>query len=112
MSAELAKDLYAKFDELGTVGVQWYSGRGMMGKECLGITGTWQDVQGAMAEVLLNEHDRLMSEASDSEDPVDSGDYHDTVEALMDFSFDNMGLDVVVYFKNLQRPEEDEDEAP
>lgn len=69
-----------------------YSGRGMFGKQCLGIN--FNGMSDAFRFALLIEDDRLAI-------------------VLSEPRFDNMGLGIVIYWPNVEAPEgigEDEDE--
>lgn len=75
-----------------------YSGRGMFGRSCVGITGSIGNcmaVVGAVIKTALR-------------DDLDA-----TVDAMLDFSQDSMGYDVIMYWPALEpikfpEPEEDE----
>jgi hypothetical protein len=84
-----AQQLYAEFDsysdELG-ISVRWYSGRGMMGKECLAIAGDPHAIQDALSTVRS------------SMGPIVGG-------LLNDFRSDELGTQSVMYWPGLPKGE-------
>ena len=101
---------------LGDVAVyrNGYSGRGMMGRSCFAITGSWHQCQQVMSAALKIQADELIEEAIDSDD--DTGEFikvhdmqsglHLSIDTLMNFSFDQMGHDVVIYWKTVPHMED------
>lgn len=92
----------------GNVSYRSYSGRGMYGKECVGITGSLNDCMKIIG-IVINEHaqelfDDAINCSDDSVNSVydDRDTFQDDVESLMKFRMDNMGLDVVVYWPPMQ----------
>jgi hypothetical protein len=90
-----------------------YSGRAMYGKRCIGITGSMRDCQKVIASVLgtmsqdlfdtainCDDSDREATAAYDLNDKV-----QEAIDSLMAFSWDSMGLDVIVYWPDIE-PEE------
>lgn len=71
-----------------------YSGRGMYGRKCVGITGSFSDCMMVLGE--------LIKEAK--EEPG----FDDMVDQLLDFKQDSMGRDVILYWPELEDIEEDE----
>lgn len=83
---------------------RWYSGRGMRGASCVGVTvprGVSAFQLGAAVAVSL------LDGAVDDEGP-------DDVEALarLRVGEDAMGLDGIVYFPDVPWPEEEEEDEP
>lgn len=70
-----------------------YSGRGMLGQQCVAVTGSSQDCRELMAEVIKQAHAQV-----DDDQLV----FDEVVDALMDYRQDSMGLDVVIYWPHIQ----------
>jgi hypothetical protein len=84
-----------------------YSGRGMYGRECVGITGPYFDCMQVISAVIV-EAARNMADA----DMPDFGEFEQKVETLMNFSQDSMGRGAIIYWPSLEsvKVEEYEDE--
>jgi Asp/Glu/hydantoin racemase len=90
-----------------------YSGRGMYGARCVGITGTMSECQLIIAQVIKNMSMVLSTTACDATDPavihVTSDDLADTenefdkaITQIMNFSQDSMGMGgVILYWEGL-----------
>lgn len=65
-----------------------YSGRGMYGRECVGITGDMDDCMAVIGEVIKQQR----------EEPG----FDDAVDTLLNFSKDSMGRDVILYWSDLE----------
>jgi hypothetical protein len=81
-----------------------YSGRGMYGKQCVGITGDKSQCMQVLAEVI---------KASKDEVAIDDGvlTFEEIVDTLMEFEQDSMGRsDVIIYWRTLPPIEETEPE--
>lgn len=93
-----------------------YSGRGMFGRKCVGITGSRSDCQRVIAAVLQQMTQELFEASIDTDDSDREAkaayDLNDTVQEnidkLMQQSMDSMGLDVIVYFERLEPLTDDE----
>lgn len=98
--------LYELFETTTEAKPMWYSGRGMMGTECLAISGSWKVVQDSLIRVLTEMHEAVVEEVHEESD-VDvlkvSQPFHDLIDNLLHFSWDNLGHDVVLYFKDIPR---------
>lgn len=70
-----------------------YSGRGMYGRECIGIVGSHTDCMNLIAEVIKNA-------ALEYED--NRYKFNDIVDTLMNSEHDNMGYDIIMYWRKLQ----------
>lgn len=79
-------DLAAEFENLGVSVHAEYSGRGMMGRTCLGISGPKTTVAEAWSTVL---------QAVDDADPVRA--------KLTAFAEDSLGDDVIMYFPQITK---------
>lgn len=83
--------------QIAELKVRSYSGRGMFGKECVGISA--DNVGDTLADLLQAAKD---AEDDESVDVV--------IDALRDMRTDNLGRGVVVYFPSFEwKDEEDED---
>ncbi len=71
-----------------------YSGRGMYGRKCVGITGSMGDCLSVLGE--------LIKEAKEE------AGFDDMVDTLLGFRQDSMGRDVILYWPELEDIEEDE----
>lgn len=91
-----------------------YSGRGMYGKRCVGITGSRGDCQRVIAEVLRQMTQELFDAAIDCDEGEENAAYdlndavQENIDKLMHQSMDSMGLDVIVYFERLEPLTDDE----
>jgi len=89
-----------------------YSGRGMYGRQCVGIVGTMAECQLVIAQVVKNLSMALSRVAKESVDPDYSAtednladtenDFDKAITDLMSFSQDNMGMDMVMYWPGLE----------
>lgn len=70
-----------------------YSGRGMYGRECVGITGSQSDCQALIAAIIKEAHAR-----ADDDELV----FDDVVDAVLDYSQDSMGFDVIIYWPHIE----------
>lgn len=71
-----------------------YSGRGMYGRECVGIVGSFESCMAVIGEVIKE----------NKEEPG----FDEMVDQLLDFSQDSMGMDVILYWPELAALEEEE----
>lgn len=78
-----------------------YSGRGMYGKKCFGIVGSFSDIGGFFTNVAM----------SCQEEEIELSDFGDCVTSV---SMDNMGTESIIYFPRLiisqEEPEDENDE--
>jgi rubredoxin len=73
-----------------------YSGRGMYGRACPGITGSHKGCMEVIAEVIKEAHRDVVYD-------VGSGpDFERLVDALLNYSTDSMGLDIILYWPRLE----------
>ncbi len=75
-----------------------YSGRGMYGKSCVGITGSKSGCMQIIAEVIK-------ASVNDTEMTVE-----EVVDMLLNFEQDSMGLDVILYWPDLEPLEADSED--
>lgn len=80
-----------------------YSGRGMYGRECVGITGHEDDCRKVIAMVI---------NAAWATPPADSDlDFRSMVDSLLGFRRDIMGIDIILYWEDIQQEGDDGEEA-
>lgn len=96
------------------ISVRSYSGRGMYGKVCTGVTGDMGQLQVLIACVLKEATQALYSAAIDAESEEDmqtaqktSDSVHDLIDKIMDYSTDSMGLSTVLYWPDIEWVEEE-----
>ncbi len=70
-----------------------YSGRGMYGSQCIGITGSHKACLQVIGQVIKEAY-----AVSTNEDEIDPGQAIDT---LIDFDQDSMGRDIILYWPQL-----------
>ena len=91
-----------------------YSGRAMYGRACVGIVGSMQDCLRVIAQVVVNMTEDVFSTAIDAADGEENAAYdlNDKVQEmqteLLRFSYDSMGLDVIIYWPSIKPESEDE----
>lgn len=71
-----------------------YSGRGMYGRSCIGIVGSYTKCMQVIGEVIKY--------ASRDIEDDNSRDFENIVDTMLEFSQDNMGYDIIMYWENLQ----------
>ena len=98
---EMLKEAAESFGEVSFYNT--YSGRGMYGRQCVGITGSESDCLGVIAEVISDIHNCSVLN--------DDFEFDETVRTLLcNQSRDNMGYDVIVYWPTLDPIEEENQE--
>lgn len=75
-----------------------YSGRGMFGRKCLGITGSISDLVSFTTEAVRQDE---YNEASADESP-EAQALHGFVRYIEDVSTDSMGLDSIFYWPDVE----------
>lgn len=85
----------------GTATYRSYSGRGMYGKTCVGIVGSFRDCMNIIAIVVGTQAEELY-DANDDDASDIHYDLQDNLASLMEFNYDSMGLDVVVYWPKIE----------
>lgn len=79
-----------------------YSGRGMYGKRCVGISGSMGECQGAIAEaIVLAGIDSQKVQMGSSREETDEF-YRQLVHTLLNYSEDSMGMGVILYWPQLE----------
>ena len=75
-----------------------YSGRCMYGRECVGVVGQMHDIQNFLKEVTSESH------YADDESEM----FEDWLCYCFDYRQDSMGLDIIIYWPDMEAPEEEE----
>jgi hypothetical protein len=90
------------------IAVMPYSGRGMMGKECLAITGGFSNCTRSLAQAVRQEISDLVQLAREAETDEDDeeviriqGEVEEMIEQLHQYKQDAMGYDVVLYWPDI-----------
>lgn len=107
-AVEIMREVIAQME--GVSECPHYSGRGMYGRDCFAISGTIAQCQMAIGEALKLDSQEVFDEAcvcGESDEEMAKRDahlsqHHKNIEALVDFSWDNMGHDIVFYWKSLK----------
>lgn len=115
--SELVKRLRAAAEETASeVHVRQYSGRGMMGLYCTAIAGSFDECMQLIGSVIKSYSREIAQGIRDSRtDERDEylaaeQDMLDTyVDILLDYERDSLGHGVVLYWRNLKWPEDDEE---
>jgi len=89
-----------------------YSGRGMYGRQCVGIVGSMAECQLIIAQVVKGLSMALSRVAKESVDPDYSAteddladtenDFDKAITTLMNFSMDSMGRGTILYWPELE----------
>lgn len=119
MSAKIKGLLAEACDNIGDVSLREYSGRGMYGKKCMAVTGSIDACQRVIAEVLKAAADEAITIAHDADDDnayqaslTTTSDLMSMIDSLVTFSWDNMGLDYVVYWPDIEWVEDEPEPLP
>lgn len=113
----IVKQLRDACDEVGEVDFrESYSGRAMYGRKCVGIVGSMSECMAVIAHIIGTMTQEVFDAAIDASDGEENAAYdlNDEVqkmqEKLINFSFDSMGLDVIIYWPSIQPELEEEEE--
>lgn len=87
-----------------------YSGRGMYGRQCIGIVGHRREINEALAALIKGMNSAICRAARNSdtdEEMVETVDnmqdeFDRNIDRLFQFQEDSMGLDIIVYWADLQ----------
>lgn len=79
-----------------------YSGRGMYGRQCVGISGGRSDCRQLITQIIQNMAEDLVNEAEDERGGSALDTFNDAVEALLKYDQDSMGHDVILYWTHVQ----------
>lgn len=103
----LQERIAAACNDQGNVNYRSYSGRGMYGENCVGITGNISDCMIVIGMIINANAQEVFDECIDCADEnvnqvYESRDeFQATVERIMSFRMDNMGSAVVIYWPYL-----------
>lgn len=93
------KHLLQSLLENASLDVTSYSGRGMYGKECLGVTiGSIGEFMTSYTMALFGYYDEL------------NGAHDEVVGAVQCLRIDSLGMGIIVYFPNVPFTDEEEDD--
>ena len=88
-----------------------YSGRGMFGKECLGVEVDRGSMGSFIADVIDTLHSRVDSSGDDEEAEAEVDDAFDAVaQGFRRMNTDSMGLGSILYFPGVPFEDEDADD--
>ena len=79
-----------------------YSGRGMYGRNCVGIVGSETGCLKLIAEVLKGAREELKSVQPGSAEWENDQLFGEMVDTLMNFDRDSMGRSVILYWPQLE----------
>jgi hypothetical protein len=85
-----------------------YSGRGMYSRKCVGVVGSMTDCMAVIAHVVGTLTQDVFDAAINAGDGEENAAYdlNDQVQEaqanLLNFSYDSMGLDVIVYWPSIE----------
>lgn len=113
----IQSQLQAACNDSGEVSYRTYSGRGMYGRNCVGITGSMQQCLAVISSVIQSLtqslFDTAINCADDSKEEAAAYDENDQVQKLigelLSFDKDSMGYDVVVYWPDMEFVEAESD---
>ena len=85
-----------------------YSGRGMYGKQCIGIVASLRNFQKHLTEIIKQCLEDF-ADASHNEDIIgqkEQSKIYELIDELFNYSTDNMGLDYVYYWPSIEWEED------
>lgn len=86
-----------------------YSGRGMYGRECVGITGSDRDCRELIGRVICDLREDLKSVRLGSSEDENDRVFDEAVSILLNYSQDSMGMGgVILYWPELEVLPEDQ----
>lgn len=115
----LQKMLFEACEEMGgdVTFHNTYSGRGMYGHKCVGVSGSHANCMAVIRSVITDAGDAYANAALDikQEDGDDKYDvagefFRNAVETLLIHDRDNMGRDMIIYWPDLETIEDFNDE--
>lgn len=75
-----------------------YSGRGMYGRSCIGISGSRRECNAVIKACIVELHNEAQDESNDDVDY----DFEMALELIFDYSADIMGCGMIVYWPGMQ----------
>ena len=79
-----------------------YSGRGMYGRLCIGISGSLSECMAVIKACIVELHNEAQDFANDDSDY----DFEWALELVFNYSTDNLGYDRIVYWPGMQDDQE------
>lgn len=97
-----------------------YSGRGMYGDTCIGIVGDQRSCFRAISDAIRTAVGNVVDNALDMTDDASEEEFRQVrkeqeevdnlIRSLLNYRMDNMGLDIVVYWEDLEYTSQGEEE--
>lgn len=90
--------LQKAIEEIGDDGAKLYesySGRGMYGRNCIGITGSKTECNTVIGEAIK------LAAADMSDEVITSGDFDVLIDKLLGHAEDSMGCDMIMYWPSV-----------
>jgi hypothetical protein len=84
-----------------------YSGRGMYGSTCFGITGSHRDCTAVIADIITAYVEEIMNNAENT----NRNDLPHFIRDIMNYRQDSMGLDTILYWQKIKSISVDNEEA-
>jgi hypothetical protein len=110
MAQEVQKFLKQACDGCDVKFYESYSGRGMYGKSCVGVVGSFKECMGIMVETIKACEQDIELNSDYSQDPNSVYEFQQRLDSLKDAEFDSMGREMlIVYWPGLEPIEEEED---
>jgi len=78
-----------------------YSGRAMYGKRCVGIVGSYGECMAVIAKVIIDSRAELSRVQMGSSEEECTRLFTEAVYTLLNYTQDNMGLDIILYWPSL-----------
>lgn len=82
-----------------------YSGRGMYGRKCVGVSGSMGEIMQLIAHVIQEAHEAEVDAVRMDNEALEIETHNfaqDAVTNLLDFSQDSMGNEVIIYWPQLE----------
>lgn len=80
-----------------------YSGRAMYGRNCIAIAGSWSTCQKVIADAIKTMAAEAFDdyEADDRDTGTLGSEFDTAVDSILDFSFDQLGVDMIIYWPDI-----------
>lgn len=79
-----------------------YSGRGMYGRQCIGISGSRSECMAVIKACIVELHNEAQDDVNDDTDY----DFEMAIELVFNYNTDSMGYDTIVYWPGMQDDQE------
>ncbi len=107
----LVQRIRAACEDDGDISIRTdYSGRGMYGRRCVGITGSLHMCMAIISEVIKELIDDIDVDMNETEHQSAKSYACSAVDGLLAFEQDSMGYDVILYWAEIQDAEEPDEE--